>query len=290
VSHTTRYEYELPVVHAHHLAHLRPRTLPHQALATSRLEISPEPEATRGGLDYFGNPSEAIEVLTSHDLFEVRASSEVNVLPRGEVPPGVSRSFQECVARLRGEPELCRTREFSFESPLVRLSPELRSYAEQSFLKDTDLVTGVLDLNARIHHEFRYEPAVTDVTTPLSRVLREKRGVCQDFAQLAIGCLRALGLAARYHSGYLETDPPPGRPRLTGADASHAWAAVFIPDYGWMEFDPTNNALPEERHVTLAWGRDFGDVSPLRGVVLGGGQHRVVVGVDVVRLDSEPPA
>src|SRR5690606_28615668 len=134
------------------------------------------------------------------------------------------------------------------------------------------------------------EPASTDITTPLATVLRERRGVCQDFAHVAVGCLRSLGLPARYVSGYLETVPPPGKERLVGADASHAWAATYLPGYGWFDFDPTNNVLPSDRHVTIAWGRDFSDVSPLKGVVLAGGAHRVSVGVDVERRPAKPGA
>jgi transglutaminase-like putative cysteine protease len=157
----------------------------------------------------------------------------------------------------------------------------LSAYAAPSFAARLPLIDAVIDLNRRINTDFTYDPAATDTSTPLAQVLREKRGVCQDFAHVAIGCLRSLGLAARYVSGYLETQPPPGQARLVGADASHAWASVYVPDLGWLDFDPTNNMLPSERHITVAWGRDFSDVTPLKGMVLGGGAHTLTVGVDV---------
>jgi transglutaminase-like putative cysteine protease len=157
----------------------------------------------------------------------------------------------------------------------------LAEYAAPIFTPGRPFVDAVGELSERIFREFKYEPLATDVSTPLAQVLRERRGVCQDFAQLAVGCLRSLGLAGRYVSGYLETDAPPGRPKLVGADASHAWASAFLPTLGWIDFDPTNAVFPGERHVTVAWGRDFSDVSPLRGIVLGGGQHSLAVAVDV---------
>ncbi len=141
----------------------------------------------------------------------------------------------------------------------------------------------------RVHRDFRYDPEFTTLSTPLADVLAHRRGVCQDFAHLAIGCLRSQGLAARYVSGYIETLPPPGKPRLIGADASHAWFSVYVPDCGWVDFDPTNNQLPESRHITVAWGRDYADVTPLKGVIFGGGQMQLTVSVDVLDLDAADP-
>jgi len=177
-------------------------------------------------------------------------------------------------------------REFCFDSPLVRSHHLLREYAEQSFSVGRALEEAIIELNERIHADFKYEPTATDVSTPLAQVMRDRRGVCQDFAQVAVGCLRSMGLPARYVSGYLETQPPPGQTKLVGADASHAWASAYLGERGWLDFDPTNNALPSDQHVTVAWGRDFSDVSPLRGVVLAGGSHRIIVGVDVQRIEE----
>ena len=172
------------------------------------------------------------------------------------------------------------------DSPFVAVRPAFREYAEPSFLPGRPLLEAVADLNERIYREFKYDPHFTTVATPLDEVLSERRGVCQDFAHLAIACLRSLGLAARYVSGYILTVPPPGRPRLVGADASHAWLSVFVPGLGWADFDPTNDLLPDLQHVTLAWGRDFSDISPLRGVILGGGEQKIDVRVTVEPIDA----
>ena len=171
---------------------------------------------------------------------------------------------------------------YSFDSPCVRRDDRLASYAAMSFTPGRPLLEAALDLTSRIFHEFKYDPTATSVSTPTMEVFEKRRGVCQDFAHLEIGCLRSLGLAARYVSGYLLTDPRPGQPRLVGADASHAWLSVFCPGHGWVDLDPTNNVIPSMRHVTVAWGRDYGDVCPIKGVFLGGGSHWMTVAVDVV--------
>jgi transglutaminase-like putative cysteine protease len=177
--------------------------------------------------------------------------------------------------------------EFLFPSPMVPHTPALREYASASFAPDTPIVEAAIALMTRIHEEFEFDPDATHVTTSVETVLEIRRGVCQDFAHLMIGCLRALGLPARYVSGYLLTEPPEGQERLIGADASHAWVALYIPEYGWLALDPTNDMVPGDKHIMLAWGRDFGDVSPLRGVILGGGEHKVDVGVTVTPLEAE---
>jgi transglutaminase-like putative cysteine protease len=177
--------------------------------------------------------------------------------------------------------------EYAYASPYVTLDPEIAEFGRASFAAGQPLLAAAIDLMHRIHREFRFDPAATTITTPLRRVLVEGRGVCQDFAHLQSSCLRALGIAARYVSGYLLTDPPPGQPRLVGADSSHAWLAVHCPHHGWVDLDPTNDVLPDLRHVTLAWGRDYGDVSPLRGVILGGARHTLGVAVSVVPLDPD---
>jgi transglutaminase-like putative cysteine protease len=176
--------------------------------------------------------------------------------------------------------------EFLFESPHVTTSPAFADYAAESFTTGRPLLEALLHFTARIFHDFRFDKRATTVATPVEEVFRKRRGVCQDFAHFGIACLRSIGLPARYVSGYLETLPPPGRPRLIGADASHAWFAVWCPGFGWIDADPTNNVLPADRHITLAWGRDFSDVSPLRGVVIGGGGHGLGVSVDVARINE----
>ena len=183
--------------------------------------------------------------------------------------------------------ELREIRHYVLDSPMATASRELASYAEPSFPAGRPLLEAVHDLMERVHREFTYDPGFTTISTPLSAVLANRRGVCQDFAHLTIACLRSLGLAARYVSGYLETLPLPGQEKLQGADDSHAWFSVFLPDAGWMDFDPTNNQIPQYQHITTAWGRDFGDVTPLKGVIYGGDPgHRLQVAVDVERLDG----
>jgi transglutaminase-like putative cysteine protease len=184
-------------------------------------------------------------------------------------------------AALQADRALLEPYSFTFDSHYVRRSPALAEYAAPSFAPGRPILDAVADLSARIHREFRYDAKATTIATPLAEVLAHRHGVCQDFAHLAIGCLRSLGLAARYVSGYLESRAPPGRERLVGADASHAWLAVFSPGLGWVDFDPTNNVLPSERHLTIAWGRDYDDVSPIKGVILGGGSHTMTISVDV---------
>jgi transglutaminase-like putative cysteine protease len=265
------------------MAHLRPRVLEDQAVLSSELLITPKPCSRSRKRDYFGNECDMIEVLAAHDSLEITSQSVVKVTPgtgaRSSV--GVDRPWDQVGAVIRSDPRYLRERELAFDSPLVRAHRLLREYGAAVLTPGRPIVDAVLELNQRIFDDFTYEPTATDVSTPLGRVMRERRGVCQDFAHVAIGCLRSMGLGARYVSGYLETTPPPGKARLVGADASHAWASVFIPERGWFDFDPTNAIVPGGRHITVAWGRDFSDVSPLKGVVVGGAHHVLSVGVDV---------
>ncbi|HEY2409701.1 MAG TPA: transglutaminase family protein [Polyangiaceae bacterium] len=286
VRHTTRYEYESPVVHAHHAAHLAPRVLQFQRVSGHTLSATPEPAALHEQHDYFGNRMHLIEILREHDQLEVTAQTYIGLEER-DTPEGLAArvTWEDAVERLAADRGLVEVSEFSFDSPLVRAHSLLGAYARDTFQPRRALLDAVLELNQRIHGEFVYDPRATDVSTPLAQVLRDRRGVCQDFAHVAVGSLRSLGLAARYVSGYLETQPPPGVARLVGADASHAWASVYIPGFGWFDFDPTNAVLAGLGHVTIGWGRDFSDVSPLKGVVHGGGQHRVTVAVDVEALE-----
>jgi transglutaminase-like putative cysteine protease len=206
----------------------------------------------------------------------------------GQLQLQASEAWDAFAARLRGErdPEVVAARQFLLDSPLVAASSELRAYAEPSFAPGRPLAEAVIDLTSRIHREFDYEPGSTKITTGLHEVLERRQGVCQDFAHLTIGALRSLGLPARYVSGYLETLPPPGKPKLVGADASHAWLSVFVPSTGWLDLDPTNDRVPNERYITTAWGRDYADVTPLKGVVFSSAKkQKLDVSVDVARLD-----
>lgn len=287
VEHLTRYEYSQPVGHSSQIAHLRPRGLAGQVCLEHGLEIDPAPSAQREDTDYFGNPVCRFELEQPHDALSVRATSIVEITREPGALPA-SPAWDEVRTRFAGlqwgVSEESAAAEFLFASPFVPLLPELRRFAADDFAPGRPLLEACEALMQRIHAEFSFDPAATHVATPLAQVLEMRRGVCQDFAQLMIGCLRGLGLPARYVSGYLLTEPPPGQPRLEGADASHAWLAVFAPGAGWVDFDPTNALRPGTGHVTLAWGRDYSDVSPLRGVILGGGAHQVEVAVTVSPL------
>lgn len=288
VSHTTSYSYSETVPICHNEVHLTPRDHAHQTCAYSRLLIKPSPATMDRRIDYFGNHVNYFTVQEGHHRLSVTAVSKVEVrpveLPRAaDTPP-----WEQVRDSLRSEPrrELLAASQFAFDSPFVRLLPELAEYAGPSFAPGRSLLEAVLHLTNRINTEFKYDPSATQINTPPLEVLRLRKGVCQDFAHLQIGCLRSMGLAARYVSGYLLTEPPPGQPRLVGADASHAWLSVFFPGLGWLDFDPTNDQIPSTRHVTLAWGRDYGDVCPIRGIFVGGGHHGMHVSVDVVPVES----
>jgi transglutaminase-like putative cysteine protease len=282
VTHVTQYEYSESVSVSHHVAHLTPRTLPNQVREGHQLQIEPAPDVTTTHVDYFGNPMTFFALQSAHRTLTVRALSTVVV--SATVPPSPSETppWERAADRTFLPYDAL---DYVFDSIALRTSADLAAYARSSFPAGRPLLEALADLTSRIHQDFTFDPKATTVATPLARVFESRRGVCQDFARLEIACLHALGLAARYVSGYLETVPRPGQPRVVGADASHAWLAVCCPEFGWIDVDPTNNCFPSERHLTLAWGRDFDDVSPIRGVVLGGGEHSLRVSVDVVRLE-----
>ncbi len=286
VVHHTEHRYAQPVALCHNETHLRPRPAAHQRCLSHLLAIDPKPDLVSEREDFFGNPIAYFSVQRGHDHLSVTATSEVEVGSplRPDRVPDVP--WEEVARALRHDPdpESIEARQFVLGSPLAEATPEITAYAALSLRPGGPLLASVAELNARIHREFAYVPGCTGVATPLSAVLEQRRGVCQDFAHLAIACLRAHGLAARYVSGYLETLPPPGQAKLVGADASHAWFSVYHPGYGWFDFDPTNDHCPDDRHITVAWGRDYGDVTPLRGVVYGGGQQHASVAVEVVNL------
>jgi transglutaminase-like putative cysteine protease len=287
IVHETRYAYGAPVSLGHHLAHLAPVDLAQQTCLGTELEVVPTPAVYREWVDFFGNRAAYFSVETPHDALTVRALSEVEVrAPRRRGAAGGSPPWETVREEVQAarRPHASKVRPFALESPLVPLGEEVAAYAGPAFAPGRPVLEAVADLMGRIHREFAYDPTFTTVSTPLADVLTHRRGVCQDFAHLAIACLRAQGLAAAYISGYLETDPAPGQERLVGADASHAWFSVWVPDLGWVDFDPTNDVLPMERHVTVARGRDYADVAPLRGVLYGGGVHSLSVAVTVERV------
>jgi transglutaminase-like putative cysteine protease len=268
--------------------HLLPRTAEGQTCRTTRVVIDPTPDDLRERIDYFGNRAAFYAIHSEHTSLTVTTTSDLSVT-RGGLGL-LDAPAWEAVRDRTASPGLddgWEQTDFLIDSPLVPASPELADYAARSFTPGRPVLDALLHLAQRIQADFEYEPGSTSVTTTVDDVLAARKGVCQDFAHLAIGCLRSLGLAARYVSGYLETEPPAGRERLQGADVSHAWAALWIPGSGWVDVDPTNQQFVEDRYVTTAWGRDYADVPPLKGVIFTKGlEHELDVVVDVVRLDD----
>jgi transglutaminase-like putative cysteine protease len=287
ITHRTLYDYAAPVTVSHHVTRLEPRISNTQACEKYSLKIFPEPTLRKERTDYFGNRLCFFSIQEVHRKLEVITHSRVSVNVKPATAPENSTAWEEVAELFRDpvSPEVVEPYQFVFDSPHVRASIEFADYAAESFGKGVPLLTGAADLTRRIFTDFKFDPRATTVATPLEEVWEKRRGVCQDFAHLGIACLRSLGLPARYVSGYLRTHPPEGRPRLVGADASHAWFKVFVPGTGWVDFDPTNNVRPAEEHITVAYGRDFGDVSPVAGILTGGGDHDVKVSVDVEPLD-----
>ncbi len=292
ITHKTGYTYADLAPVCHNLVHLAPRSTARQRCATYRLNIDPVPAFLTYRDDYFGNRSEYFSIETAHRKLEIVAESAVEVFPTVAQKTRDAPEWQKCVVGRRRsdgvpaehnrvEPMIAQ---LAFASPRVPLSTDLLEYAAKSYPPGRSVVEALVDLTARIHADFEFDTRATNVDTPLADVFRHRRGVCQDFAHLATGCLRAMGMAARYTSGYLRTTPPPGKPRLIGADASHAWCSAWCGPLGWIDIDPTNNCLIGESYITIAWGRDYGDVCPIQGVFVGGGEHHINVSVDVAPL------
>jgi len=275
-THITRYEYGEPVAQSLSLAHLTPRSFPGQRVIETHLEVQPEPAVFEQHTDYFGNTATTFAVFQSHDRLEARATSivEVDALPFRQT--GITWEDARATLAAQSTEESLEAYEFVFDSPYAAASEELAHYAGGVFTPGRPLIEAAIDLSARIHDDFRYQPKSTSIDMPLVQVLRNRKGVCQDFAHVMIGALRSLRLSARYVSGYLRSNA-----RYQGAEASHAWVAVFVPGSGWLNLDPTNNVIPSDSHVTLAWGRDYGDVTPVKGITLGGGGQVVQVEVHV---------
>lgn len=287
VSHRTAYHYSTPVETAQHLATIRPLACPWQRVVSHDERIEPAPSYLNSRIDAFGNDVLYFSLDAPHESLQMTSETVVELMPRWHALDPAATPSWESVAeslRFRAGGAFVPETEFCFASPNIVLSPALRDYALKSFTTGMPLVAGAIDLMHRVHADFEYKPATTTFDTPASRAFELRSGVCQDFAQVMIGCLRSLGLPARYVSGYLRNDPPPGQPRLIGADASHAWVSVHCPGSGWIDLDPTNDVLADLDHVTLATGRDYSDVSLLRGMILGGGAHQVEVGVSVLAL------
>lgn len=288
-THITQYSYEGPVAQCVSEARLKPRTFAGQKLHEWHMTVDPEPVRIEQRRDYFGNDVTAYTVMRPHDRFTTTSTSIVEVLPRAEsetesgsaLPKTAWNEVRDRLIAHPSDDELAAY-EFAFDSPFVAAHPALLEYGRATFTPDRPLAEAAHELSHRIHTEFKYQPKSTSIDMPLIQVLKQRQGVCQDFAHIMIGVLRSWGLAARYVSGYLRAGA-----NFQGAQASHAWVAVYIPEYGWLPFDPTNDVIPAEGHVTVAWGRDYADVTPVKGVALGGGRQTVEVEVHVEPQQDE---
>jgi transglutaminase-like putative cysteine protease len=289
ISHRTTYRYGSPVSMGNHVACLKPRSYEQNQLVENTLRISPAPATLTERVDYFGNVLWFFTVQEPHQELVVESRSDV-LRTRGETPQArTSLPWEESSLPLGNDhsPAGLDAYQYQFESPRIRIHPDFAAYALESFTPRRPMEDALLELTSRIHRDFRFDPRVTTVRTTPEEVFKKRGGVCQDFAHVQIACLRSINLAARYVSGYLRTYPPPGKPRAIGADASHAWVSAYCRGAGWLDMDPTNDVAPTDGHVTVAWGRDYGDVSPLRGLILGGGGHKLHVEVDMEPVEGD---
>jgi transglutaminase-like putative cysteine protease len=288
INHRTTYKYADPVSVGNHVACLKPRSYAGNILLSNIKCISPTPVTFTERKDYFGNTLWFFTIQESHDKLVVESTSEVLRTVRAPSSELASGPWEESASPLATDhsPEGLEAYQYQFESPRIRLHADYAAYALVSFTPGRPMLEALLDLTSRIHRDFRFDSAVTTVRTTTEEVFKKRGGVCQDFAHVQIACLRSINLAARYVSGYLRTYPPPGKPRLIGADASHAWVSAYCRGAGWLDMDPTNDVAPTLGHVTVAWGRDYGDVSPLRGLILGGAGHDLHVEVDMEPVDD----
>jgi len=270
INHKTIYTYFEPVSVCHNVLRLVPRNTGRQVCKAVRVKIQPEPDTLREYEDFFGNKVIYFSIEKEHGQLTVNVHSEIGKTEKQDLP--------------EERQEAGDIGQFIFETPMTAISDEIAAYARISFQDGRPVLEATTDLMRRIYKDFGFTPGFTTISTPLAVVMRERKGVCQDFAHLAIACVRSAGLPARYVSGYIETIPPPGIEKLIGADASHAWFSVYIPELGWMDFDPTNNVLPGDQHITIGWGRDYADIAPMKGILFSSGSHELSVSVDVKRV------
>lgn len=287
VTHRTTYQYSEPVSISHHVLRLSPRATSRQHVIKAELQIEPAPVVLSQYTDRYSNTIHFLSIEGGHLELTINSISTVELFPAPTLTLEETTPWENVRDHCANHPlgDTLEAAEFTYESPLIQTRLDYLDYTTPSFPAECPILAATADLTHRIFQDFKFDPEATTVATPLQEVFSKRRGVCQDFAQFEIACLRSLGLPARYVSGYLETDPPPGKPRLIGADASHAWISVFCPGVGWVDFDPTNNVIPTTRHITVAWGRDYSDACPIRGVILGGGRSQLTVAVDVLRTD-----
>ena len=288
VSHDTTYAYGQSVSISHHMLHLLPRAGGNQICHRTALYVSPTPTVCNNSVDYFGNRVVFLTVQVPHQKLVIRSKSVIEVVPPATPAPLATPPWEEVRDGLFADrsAEGIDALQYRFESPFTLAEADLPGFATQSFAPGRPVLDAALDLTGRIFREFKYDSTATTVSTPVDAVFKGRRGVCQDFAHLEIAALRSIGIPARYVSGYLLTYPPPGQVKLVGSDASHAWLSIWVPGHGWIDLDPTNNLLPSVEHITIGWGRDYGDVSPINGVIIGGGAHDIKVEVDVRPVEA----
>ncbi len=289
IEHTTAYTYLEPVSLCHNIARLMPRNSGEQICRNTTIQIKPQPDRINEYEDFFGNKVIYFSIEKEHWELTVLVTSEVERMESGN-----SRLSQYPIAGLEEvknelfdpDADVIDIKQYLFVTPMTSWNEEILQYAMQSFLTGRSVFEATNDLTHRIYKDFEYKPGHTTIATPLSVVMKERKGVCQDFAHLAIACLRSIGLPARYVSGYIETISPEGVEKLIGSDASHAWFSVYIPKMGWTDFDPTNNCVVSDQHITIGWGRDYADIAPMEGIILSSGSHELTVSVDVKRQNS----
>ena len=287
VKHITQYKYQSPAELCHNIVYQWPSNFPFQVVNSYKYKISPEPNYEMKRRDFFENHYLYFSIQKLHEELVVESVADVTISPPlwAGYDPQLSPPWESVAQWLRTTDALNDIRQFYLSSSYIPLHSNYKEYALESFMPGRPIMDAMIDLNTRINRDFKFTSGFTDISTPVSEVYRTKKGVCQDFAHFGLACLRSIGLAARYMSGYIETIPPPGKPKMVGADASHAWIAVFVPDLGWVEFDSTNNLLVTDQHIRVASGRDFSDVVPLKGIVYSSGDQKMEVKVDVNRLD-----
>jgi transglutaminase-like putative cysteine protease len=280
IEHRTTFRYEQNVSVSQHVLHLMPRDTDRQHRLAFDLSCAPQASVASLGQDYFGNWRHHAAFEKSHEKLVIDAKSSVEVIDSNSNASGAAPRWEDVLTAMQ-DPKFVDIAEFTFDSPYAESSGDVLHYGEPSFPPGRSILEAATELTSRIHRDFEYQGGISDVSTPVTEVLAMRKGVCQDFAHLQIACLRALGLPARYVSGYLLTRAPEGREKLVGADASHAWVSLWCGPAGWIDFDPTNDVLPNFEHITIGWGRDYGDVSPINGFIVGGGEHEIDVAVDV---------
>jgi transglutaminase-like putative cysteine protease len=288
LSHTTSYKYQSDVPFCHNIATLKPKTFLGQTLLDYQLDISPKPAELSERLDFFGNTVTRFAIQTAHSQLKVIARSKVvrdyTLMPNiHDSEEGVNLTLDQALLELLSiKPEILDVLQFTLDSIFIaKVSSRIEKYAKVSFKPNRPIFEAAHELMQRIFTDFEFDAEFSNVSTPIDAVMKEKKGVCQDFAQIAIACIRSIGLPARYISGYIETLPPPGKVKLVGTDASHAWFSMYIPKFGWVDFDPTNNQIPKDQHITVSWGRDYYDVPPLKGVIFSAGENKMKVAVDI---------